>query len=273
MTRYLDKLGSAVVGTLIILAIVFLLFPICVAVVMSFDGRSFLGPFPPSEFSLRWYDALLSNENYVRGFRTSVIVALLAAAGATIAGVSAAVLLDRYDFPAKEALAAFFFAPLIVPGVVIGFALIMYFGFLGIEHGFVRLLLGHLLISVPYTIRTTLASLVGIRRSLTEAAMSLGATSQQAFWDITFPLARTGIFAGALFALAFSFDDVPMSIFLSDTDSFTLPVALLGSMRSSFNLTIAAASMLLVAFTIGLIAILDRLVGVERIVGQGIYRS
>lgn len=257
---------------LIYVAAAFLILPLVVALLMSFDARRFLGSFPPTSFSLHWYVALFADEHYLQGFQTSVELAVLAAAIATVAGVCAAVAIDRFEFLGKEALTALLFAPLVVPGVVVGFSLVMLFGFVGIENGFLRLLLGHVLISVPYAVRTTLASLVGIHRSLPEAAASLGASEFPAFWDVTFPLARTGIFAGAVFALAFSFDDVPMSIFLSGPDAFTFPVALLGSMRSSFNLSIAAAAMLLVAFTVLLVVLLDRLVGIERVVGQGIYR-
>ena len=123
------------------------------------------------------------------------------------------------------------------------------------------------------SVRATLAGLVGIRPSFTEAALSLGANERQAFWKVTFPLARTGIVAGAVFAFAFSFDDVAVSLFLVDPGSVTLPVALVSMMRANFDLTIAAASVLLMGFTVVLIFVLDRVVGLDTVVGQGIYRA
>ena len=162
---------------------------------------------------------------------------------------------------------------LVVPGVVVGFALLLFFSFVGIFDGFTRLLGGHIIITVPYTIRTTLAGLVGIRPSLTEAALSLGATERKAFWDITFPLAKTGIVAGAVFAFAFSMDDVAVSMFLTDPTTYTLPVALISMMRANFDLSIAAAALLLISFTLVLILVLDRLVGLDKLIGQGIYRG
>ena len=149
----------------------------------------------------------------------------------------------------------------------------MFFSLTGVYDGFWRLLGGHVIITVPYTIRTTIASLVGISPSLTEAALSLGAKERAAFWEITFPLARTGIIAGTIFAFAFSMDDVAVSLFLTDPKNYTLPVALISSMRANFDLTIAAAALFLVAFTVVLILVLDRLVGLDRMIGQGIYRS
>jgi putative spermidine/putrescine transport system permease protein len=170
-------------------------------------------------------------------------------------------------------MTTFFLSPLIVPGVVMGFALLIFFSSIYELSGLVRLIAGHTLLIVPYTIRTTLAGLVGIGKNLTEAAQSLGATEQQAFWDITFPLARTGIVAGAVFAFAFSMDDVAASIFLTDSTNVTLPVAMVSMMRTSYDPTIAAASALLVLFTILIVLLLDWVVGLNRIVGQGIYRT
>ena len=108
-------------------------------------------------------------------------------------------MLDRCEFPGKAALEALFLSPLVVPAVVIGFALLLFFALLGVFDGFTRLLAGHIIITFPCTVRTTLAGLLGIRRTLTEAAMSLGANERRAFRDITFPLARTGMIAGAVF--------------------------------------------------------------------------
>ena len=114
----------------------------------------------------------------------------------------------------------------------------------GLYDGFSRLLGGHVIVTIPYTIRATLASLVGIRRTMIEAALSLGANERQVFWNITFPLAKTGIVAGAVFAFALSLDDVAVSLFLADPKTYTLPVALISMMRANFDLTIAAASVI-----------------------------
>jgi putative spermidine/putrescine transport system permease protein len=269
--RGLDQVGGIVVALVLIVTIGYLVLPILMAIIMSFDARGFMGPFPPTHLSLRWYDRLFSDPRYLVGLRVSLIVSVSATLMSTALGVAVAVVLDRQHVVGKEALSAFFLSPLIVPGVVVGFALLMFLAMLGLYDGLLRLLCGHVLISIPYIIRTTLAGLVGINRNLSEAALTLGATERQAFWDITFPLAKTGIVAGAILAFAFSFDDVSMSIFLADTHSYTLPIALLSSMRANFDLTTAAAAVLLVGFTIALVYVLDRAVGVDRVFGAGIY--
>ncbi len=271
--RHIDTIGFWVVIFTIAVTLVFLIAPIVVSILMSFDARGYLGRFPPTEFSFYWYERFFSDTYYLTGLRTSIIIAVIAATVSTIAGVSAAIVLDRYDFPGKQAIETVFLSPLVIPAVVIGFALLMFFALLGVFQGYPRLLAGHIIITFPYTVRTTLAGLAGIRRSLTEAAMTLGANEWQSFWDVTFPLARTGMIAGAVFAFAFSMDDVAVSLFLTSPDTYTLPVAMVSMMRTNFDLTIAAASVVLMLLTIGLIVVMDWIIGLERVIGGGVYRS
>ena len=273
MKHHIDRMAIALLPVLAGLTVVFLVLPLLVAGAMSFDARGYLGPFPPPALSLRWYENFFSDSYFLRGLRTTVLLAICTTAISVTVGVLTAIVVDRYRFRGREALMAFFMSPLVVPPVVIGFALLFFLSQIGVFEGFVRLLAGHVIITVPYAIRATLGSLVGIRRSLTEAALILGANERQAFWEVTFPLARTGIIVGAVFAFAVSMDDVAVSIFLTDSTTYTLPVALISVMRANFDLTIAAVAVMLVVFTVVLIVCLDRLVGLDRIIGQGIYRS
>ena len=244
-----------------------------VAILMSFDGRDYLGRFPPSELSLHWYERFFSSTYYLKGLAISLALAVMATVVSVIVGATCAFVLDRYQGAGKEALSIFFLSPLVISHVIIGFSLLIFLSTIGVFDGMVRLIAGHIIVTLPYTIRTTLASLVGIKRSLTEAALSLGATEPRAFWRITFPLAKTGIAAGAIFAFAFSMDEVSASLFLSDPDSYTLPVAMVSMMRSQFDLSIAVAAVVLMVMTVILILVLDRVVGLDKVIGQGIYRS
>lgn len=198
---------------------------------------------------------------------------MLSVAIAVSVGVLTAYALERGRFAGKDALISLFLSPLLVPPVVTGFALLLFLSHLGLINGFARLLCGHVIITVPYTIRATLSGLSGIDRSLTEAALILGATERHAFWDVTLPLARTSIVSGAIFAFAVSMDDVAVSIMLTDARTYTLPVALISSMRANFDLAIAAASVMLMLVTLALILVLEKLVGLDRVVGQGVFRS
>jgi putative spermidine/putrescine transport system permease protein len=261
-------LGFAMIGVIFC----FLITPIAVTVVMAFDARSYLGPLPPPSLSFRWFQQFFSDDYFLRGLGVSIQLAVASVAVSACVGVATAFAIDRLRFRGKEALISLFLSPLIVPPVVTGFALLLFLSHLGLINGFARLLCGHIIITVPYTIRATLASVAGIDRSLTEAALILGATERRAFWDVTFPLARTGIVSGAIFAFAVSMDDVAVSIMLTDANTYTLPVALISSMRANFDLTIAAASVMLMLVTLALIVTLDRVVGFNRVIGQGVFR-
>jgi len=273
MKRHMDNVGFWLLVALIGATLVFMLFPLIVAVGMSFDARAFLGPFPPKEFSLQWFERFFADDFYINGLKTSLTLGVISTFISTTVGVTAAIVLDRYEFRGKQTLEAMFLSPLMVPAVVIGFALLLFFALIGVFDGFWRLLGGHIIITIPYTVRTTLAGLVGIRKTLTEAALILGANERQAFRDITLPLARTGIVAGGIFAFAFSMDEVAMSMFLTSPESYTLPVAMVSMMRTQFDLTIAAAAVLLMVLTIALILLLDWVLGIDKVLGQGMYRN
>lgn len=270
MKRLLDNVMGMTVLALMAAVVLFLLVPLVITVVMAFDSRSFLGPLPPPSLSTKWFVRFFNEPYYIQGLKTSIIVSTTAVALATALGVATAVYLHRARTFRATMLGTFFVSPLVVPPVVLGFALLLFLSYAEVFNGLTRLICGHVILTVPYAIRATMASLAGIDERLPEAAMSLGATERQAFWKVTFPLAKTGVIAGAIFGFAVSFDDVAVSMFLTDATTYTLPVALVSNMRAAFDLTIAAASILLIALNVTLIVVLDRLVGINRILGQGL---
>jgi putative spermidine/putrescine transport system permease protein len=271
--RFIDDALAGVAAVLFILTFAFLTVPLLITALMAFDARSYLGPLPPPALSLQWFERFFDDQYLTQGLKTSLVVSPLATAISASVGFATAVALDRSRFRGKAIVATVFMSPLVVPPVVIGFALLLFLANLGIVDGFTRLVCGHVILILPYTVRATLAGLVGISPALTEAAMSLGATERQAFWSITFPLARTGIIAGAIFGFAVSIDDVAVSMFLTDANTYTLPVALVSSMRAKFDLTIAAASVLLISFTLLVLLLLEYFVGVSRFAGEGLRRT
>ncbi|MBA1346623.1 MULTISPECIES: ABC transporter permease [Rhizobium] len=277
MQSFAARTGDRIAGSLaygvIGLGLAFLAIPLVITCVMAFDARTYLGPMPPPALSLHWFERLVSQADILASLRTSLILAVLTTVLSVTIGTAAAVGLARGNFPGKAALTSAFLSPLIVPPVVIGFGLLLFLSKAGITNGMARLLLGHVIITLPYCIRTSLASLLGSDQRLTEAAMILGATERQAFWTITLPLMRTGVVTGAIFAFAISMDDVSISLFLSDPSATTLPVTLVSNMRAAFDLTIAAAAVVLIAVTALLIVVLDRVVGFDTVVGQGLFRS
>ncbi|NEJ85253.1 ABC transporter permease subunit [Rhizobium leguminosarum] len=268
-----DRIAGSLAYGVIGLGLAFLAIPLVITCVMAFDARTYLGPMPPPALSLHWFERLVSQADILASLRTSLILAVLTTVLSVTIGTAAAVGLARGNFPGKAALTSAFLSPLIVQPVVIGFGLLLFLSKAGITNGMARLLLGHVIVTLPYCIRTSLASLLGSDQRLTEAAMVLGATERQAFWTITLPLMRTGVVTGAIFAFAISMDDVSISLFLSDPSATTLPVTLVSNMRAAFDLTIAAAAVVLIAVTALLIVVLDRVVGFDTVVGQGLFRS
>ncbi|GGE01423.1 ABC transporter permease [Rhizobium anhuiense] len=268
-----DRIAVSLAYGVIGLGLAFLAIPLVITCIMAFDARTYLGPMPPPALSLHWFERLVSQADILTSLRTSLILAVLTTVLSVTIGTAAAVGLARGNFPGKAALTSAFLSPLIVPPVVIGFGLLLFLSKAGITNGMARLLLGHVIVTLPYCIRTSLASLLGSDQRLTEAAMVLGATERQAFWTITLPLMRTGVVTGAIFAFAISIDDVSISLFLSDPSATTLPVTLVSNMRAAFDLTIAAAAVVLIAVTALLIVVLDRVVGFDTVVGQGLFRS
>jgi putative spermidine/putrescine transport system permease protein len=271
--RVADVIARGLVEIIVVAAVLILLFPLVIAISMSFDARDYLGPFPPPALSLQWYAKFLSDSYLLTGLKMSLMLATMAAVIASFLGLTAATAIDQLPRRWRDAVTSLFLAPLIVPGVVVGFSLLLLYSRIGINNGFLRLLGGHVIITLPYALRAILAALGNVRPTLLEAALSLGANEWRAFWSITFPLAKAGVAAGAIFAFAFSLDDVAASMFLSGPQNYTLPVALVSMMYSNFDLTIAAVAVGYVGFTALLIVVLDRLVGLERIVGGSLFTA
>ena len=159
--RVADAIARGSVSGMIVGSVVFLLLPLALTLSMSFDARDYLGAFPPPALSLRWYAKFFSDPYLLKGLRTSLQLAALAALFATSVGLAAAVALQRLPTRTAQFLMALFLSPLIVPGVVIGFALLIFYARAGLENTFMRLLGGHVLITFPYAIRTVLAALGG----------------------------------------------------------------------------------------------------------------
>src|SRR4051794_17664322 len=200
----------------------FLLLPLVFVLVVSVNG----GPtptFPPGSVSLRWYVQAAREPSFVSGVITSAWLAVAATAIAIPAGTAAAVALRRAQFRGKTVLESLFLAPLAVPGIVIGIALLIEFVTADLGDAPVRLVAAHVLLVLPYSIRTVLGSLAQIDPAIEEAALTLGASRMRSFWLVKLPLIKSGIIAGTLFSLILSFDDIAIALFLVDANTTTLP--------------------------------------------------
>jgi len=271
MKRVCDQIAAVLIGGFVLLVVADVVVPVLYAVAMSIDPRPYIGPFPPPGISFRWYRQFFGDDRYMRALGTSLALAFTAGFVSTVLGTLAALGLSHAPGRRRALAGGMFSMPQLVPHVVLGFALLLTLAAAGWGGGFLALLCAHGIITLPYVVRSVGAALVGLRPSLIEAAMSLGATRAQATWDIILPLTRTGIVVGFVFALAVSLDEVAASVFLTVPGTTTLPVMLFSDMAASFDLTIAAAAAVMMGLCLASVLVLDRLVGLERLLGGGTY--
>lgn len=264
-----DRLGKVLVLVALSFTIFFVFLPIVTTFLIAFDSRAYLAYLPPPSLSLRWFESFLANPLFMRSLSISLLIGGVATFVSTIAGILTSYAMVRYDFSGKDALNSLFLSPLVVPGVVTGFSLLGFFSFLGYHTSFAKLLIGHIIITLPYTIRTISATMLGFDITLEEASMNLGANQIRTFLNVTLHSIKPGIIAGAVFAFAMSLDDVAVSVFLVDAYTSNLPVTLFAYMKAQFDPTVAAASVLLMGFTFGIIVVIEKVMGIDQFVGIG----
>jgi spermidine/putrescine transport system permease protein len=203
-------------------------------------------------FSLQWYARLMQDEAIGRAFQTSLWIGCTTAVICTGLGTMAALALVRYDFPGKHWVNALIVGPVLVPETVLGVGLLLANRAAGMKSNFGLLLLGHILLSLPYVVLVVQARLIGVKRVYEEAALSLGANRWQAFREITMPLILPAMFAGLLLAFTISFDNVSASVFWRPPGVETMPTAILDMLKVSVSPEVNALGALMITITVGL---------------------
>jgi len=244
-------MGNAAIRAFTTLVYLFMFAPIAVVVLLSFNSAQF-GSFPIEGFSLRWFEELFNNAAIVRAFQTSLWLAIVTAIVSTTFGILASIALVRYDFPGKSWINTLLVAPVLIPETVLGVGLLLFMLWLSQPRSLPVLMLGHILISLPYVVLVVQARLVGIRRVYEEAALSLGANRIQTFFAITFPLLMPAIFAGLLFAFTISFDNITATIFWRPPGTETVPTQIYGMLRNSISPEINALGTVMIVITVGI---------------------
>jgi len=265
-SRTIDQLSGALVRMVRLGVFLFLMMPLAFVVVMSINPRPEL--FPPPAITPVWYQSFLSRPDFRGGLFVSVLLGLSVTAAAVTVGTLCAFPLARIRFKGTSLLSAIFLSPLAVPQIASAVALLNFFVFVGvISRRFEVLLIAHTIIALPYVIRVVTGSLIGFDRSLEEASLNLGASTTQTLLRITLPLIKPGLLAGAFFAFQASFSNVTVSAFLASAEVTPLPVVLFSWMRFTFDPSLAAISTLLMTFTTSVIFLLERILGLERLIG------
>ncbi|WP_120520949.1 ABC transporter permease [Arthrobacter celericrescens] len=257
------KTGTFVFNALVFLLYLFLLAPLLIVVVISFASNQYLS-FPPEGFTLDWYAALPGQETFMSGLRISLITASAVTVLVLILGVPAALALARFRFKGKAAIQAFFLSPLMIPSIVLALGLVLLFGPLKLNNTYAGIIIGHIAVTFPFVVRTTLMSLATTDTSCEEAARILGGDSWTVFRRITLPLIRPGVIAGGVIAFIVSFDEAVISLFVAESGLPTLPVQVLRYVENSADAAVAALSVLLILFSMAVVVIVERVMGLRK---------
>jgi spermidine/putrescine transport system permease protein len=256
----LSRNGRRLMRLFFALVVAFLYAPIAILLVFSFNKAS-VPSFPLSGFTLRWYHDFIHNGAMHSALETSVMVAAVSSVLAVSLGILASIALARRGFRGKGLVSTLLLSPLVIPFVVLGVAMLLLFHVLGISPSLETVTIGHVVISLPYTILVLLPRLEQIDRSLAEAAYDLGAGPLRTFRWITFPLILPAILSAFLIAFTTSFDEYQLTSFLIGTRQ-TFPIFLYTALRFPSQLpeviAVAAAVIVVTLVVIVLAEVLRR---------------
>mgnify|MGYP002651594934 FL=1 len=252
-----------VFGALTGIAVIFLVGPSLIVLLTSFTASQSLR-FPPAGLSLRWYEALLVATQMQAAAWTSLVVAFWTTLISAVLGTAAALAISRSRGPVGKAFDMLFMSPLLLPALAFGFAALVFVYQLGLRPSIPLLIMGHVVVCVPFVLRTTLASLTQLDNALLDASASLGAGGLMTFRRVTLPLIGRGVGAGSFLAFMASFDNVPVSLFLADERTEVLPIHLWQQIETNLDVRTAAASGLIVVLTLILMLLAERFAGLTQ---------
>ena len=264
-------LGGWCVRLLVAAGLLVIFVPMLLTLYLSlFDEKLIL--FPPRGYTLSWYGAIWAN--FGGSVAVTLELALASVAGSLLVGVPAGIALSRYRFRGSGVVSALLLAPLTVPGIALGLAIYLFLVLVEINTGWpltgsmFGLVLAHLLVTTPWVVRLSLASLSNHDRAAEEAAASLGARPLTVIRRVTLPAMRQGIIAAGLFAFIFSFGNLEMALFLVAPGVTTLPVAVLEYLEYHVDPLVAAVSVAQMALVGMVLLVLDRFIRLGKVVVQ-----
>ncbi len=249
----------------------FVLCPLIFVVWLSFFSDAILG-FPPSGYTVSWYARAWENPAFVNGFVTSVQVAVMAGVCGVVLGVAASLGIVRHRFRGSQGVNTMLLSPLLVPGIVVGVAIYLFY--LAAEHILDRdivgtlggLVIAHVCLTIPWTVRLVSASMAGLDPYVEEAARNLGASPRVAFLRVTLPMLRPAIVASCLFSFVVSFENLELSLSLVGPGRTTLPIAIMQYLEFNLDPTIAAVASVQILLLGVVMLITDRFVKLSKVV-------
>ncbi|WP_228546078.1 ABC transporter permease [Halegenticoccus tardaugens] len=264
--RFVQRRGAQLSRLVMIAVFAFLWLPIGVLVLMSFAKGGVLS-FPPEELTLEWYGVFLANETARRAIVLTLQISTVATAVTVALATLIAYAVDRFDFPGKGLLQLLATLPIVVPLVVTGVALVLFFGTVGLGSGYWPTVIAHVVRTIPFAALVIIPTFLTFDRRLEEASKDLGADELQTFVQVTLPNVFPGILAGGLLAFTISFNEFVFTYFVKGSGQSTLPVYIWDQIR--YNVTpevnvisvvflLVAVSMVLVAVSLTKVELLAR---------------
>lgn len=255
---------KALFWILVSIILVFLTLPAVVVIMTSFNPTELL-KFPPQGFSLRWYERAFTYSDFQTAFYSGLVVTFFASTIASVVGVAAAYVVDRYEFSGRRILEFILVSPLIVPRFTIGFGFLLVGAQLGVGGSYPLVILTHIVLVLPFIMRSVYVSLANIDPALERSAANLGAPPIKVLMWVTVPLLMPGIVGGWIVASILSFTEFTASLYVTNYATQTLPVAMYTYVREYTDPTIAAiSSLLIISTTVGMFVV-DKLLGLKRI--------
>lgn len=251
--RLQERVSRNLLGLVAAGAMVFLYLPIVVLMVFSFnDNRSLT--LPLRGFTLRWYEAFLNNADMLTAIKNSLYVASMATCITVVVGTTAAMVLDRVAFPGKTVFRRLVLLPLALPGIITGISMLNLFRVIGFNLSLETVILGHATALIAIVVTQVYARLQRFNRRLEEASSDLGARPWQTFFLVTLPNIRSAIIGSALLSFTVSFDEIPVTFFLTGRDN-TLPMFIYSTLRRGITPEINAVGTIIVLLSLGLIVL------------------
>ena len=248
MQKGMSRLSDRVLLLFAGLIYLFLYAPIAIVIFFSFNDAKSTQNF--TGFSTRWYSELLRDQTVLDAFYNSLLVGVIATAIATVIGTFTALALSRHEFRGKTFADSAIYAATVMPEIVVGVSLLVFFVAAGVGLGITTIVIAHVAFTISFVTIVVRARLSGMDRSIEEAAQDLGASPVQTFLRVTLPLILPGVMAGALLAFTLSFDDFVITFFVSGVGSSTLPLKIYSMLKFGVTPVINALSTVVVLTTL-----------------------
>ena len=228
--------------------LIFMYLPILIVIIYSFNENKLTAIW--SGFSLKWYTELLKDKDLIEALKNSFILGVLSCFCAGVIGTIGAVGMARMNYKTKGIMEYVSMLPIMIPEIILGMVFLAFFSAISLPFGMTTLVIAHTTFCIPYIYMMVKARLVGMDPTLLEAARDLGASEIRAFWDITLPLIMPAVASGSLLAFAMSFDDVVISVLVTNSRINTLPIKVFSRIKFGVSPEINALSTIMLSVTL-----------------------